>query len=583
MNSKKIIFIFLLTLGVFFSACKPDMLDKPSYDNPPSVDDNNFEITQGDDAFTYTLKNTSNVVGIAQWDLGNGLKATGNEVTATYNFPGEFEIVLTLVTNGGMASTSHTFTQTETNYDILTDDVYLNICGGVDSLNGRSWVLDSLTWGHIGVGPTEGDGSDWCSWWGADPLAKSGFNMYDDKINFNIVDFAVTYDNNGKSYVKEFQIGNSAYSNPVQNDGDYTVTYPGPINGNWTINSVDDVDYLILTGNTPVFPNFDVGAVNNSYQITSLSQNEMQLRCVGADGSAWYYILIPEGYARPEITFSLNVAETANVNEYDLSLSDLEVPASVSIVSIDWTFDDPLSENYTTSDQNEVVTHTYMMAGTYNLTATITDSEGSTFEESSEIVVAEDHPNYTPYIESGMSMYIDFDNVFRPIFVDNADGSGSFKIVSNPSVGFTNGSENVCRFEKNNAQWTNLYIPLSDAYRLDFSQSTKFKLLVYGSAGDSVLLKVENMDLGGNAWTTGAEIRYYIQESYTWELAEFDFSGVGTAQGQSSDITTDPTYSSDYYNVIRIMLNPGDNTTTCSVYLDDWAGLLVPGWKSSKK
>lgn len=580
MNIKKnsIILVFALLFGLV--ACEPEELDKPGYDSPPSNDQVSFTITPGSDDFTFTLSNTSSVDGIAHWDLGNGVKVTGDEVTATYSFPGEFEVTLTLVTNGGQASASQTLTQTETDYSLLTDPLYLNLSGGTDSIDGRTWVLDSTSVGHLGVGPPEGT---WPEWWAAAPLQKQGVHMYDDEINFNIIDFVATYENHGKSYVKAFQIDNPAYSNPVENDGDYIVDYATPVTGTWAINTVDEVNYLAMNAATPIFPNFDVGAENNTYEIQSITENELKLRCIGGDGSAWYYILIPKGYTRPVITYDFTITETANPNEYEMQITDLVVPEGVSITNITWAFDNPMEEDYQTTDPAEVVTHTYMQMGTYNVAVTIEDTEGGVFTETQELVVEEDHPSYVPYIENGMAMYINFDDIFRPINVDEAGGTAYMEIVSNPLINLDNESQYAVQFTKESSEWSNIYIQLSDAYRFDFAQSTKFKLLVYGNAGDEVLLKVENTDLGPDAWTTGAEVIYTIQESNTWEIAEYDFTGVGTAQGQTDDITTDPTYSSDYYNVVRVMINPGDGGDTYSVIIDDWAGLLVPGWKSSKK
>ena len=117
-----------------------------------------------------------------------------------------------------------------------------------------------------------------------------------------------------------------------------------------------------------------------------------------------------------------------------------------------------------------------------------------------------------------MALYVNFDDVFRPISVDQAGGTASMKIVNNPSVVYDNDSPLCLKFSKEYTQYANIYIPLSEAYRFDFSQSTKFKLKVYGTAGDKILLKVENSDLGGNAWSTAAEAEVYtIQNNNTWD------------------------------------------------------------------
>jgi len=90
-------------------------------------------------------------------------------------------------------------------------------------------------------------------------------------------------------------------------------------------------------------------------------------------------------------------------------------------------------------------------------------------------------------------------------------------------------------------------------------------MVVYGKAGDKVLLKVENTDLGGNAWQTGVEFVYTIKATNKWEIAEFP-------------LAISPLYNLNYYNVVRIMLNAG-TPVAASVYIDDLAGPHIEGLK----
>jgi hypothetical protein len=135
-------------------------------------------------------------------------------------------------------------------------------------------------------------------------------------------------------------------------------------------------------------------------------------------------------------------------------------------------------------------------------------------------------------------------------------------LVSNPEVGYKNDSKTSLNFTKINSQWANVYIKLPSAYRFDLTVQTKFKVLVYGNAGDNILLKLENTDMGGNAWQTAThDLVYTIQESNEWEVAEFNFSGIGagwdwTGTIFTSDVTTDSNFNTGFYNVVRIMVNP---------------------------
>ncbi len=113
--------------------------------------------------------------------------------------------------------------------------------------------------------------------------------------------------------------------------------------------------------------------------------------------------------------------------------------------------------------------------------------------------------------------------------------------------------------------------------------------MVYGKAGDVVLMKLENTDRGGNAWQTGTyDLTYTIKNDNTWEVAEFDFNGIGagydwTGDQFTGDIISDTRFNHDFYNVVRIMLNPGVAIGTHQFWFDDLAGPHVEGLKSAKR
>jgi hypothetical protein len=129
---------------------------------------------------------------------------------------------------------------------------------------------------------------------------------------------------------------------------------------------------------------------------------------------------------------------------------------------------------------------------------------------------------------------------------------------------------------------------LKSGYRFDLRLQHIFKVMVNGKAGQKILLKLENTDKGGNAWQTGTyDLIYTIQKDNTWEVATFDFAGVGAGWDWTGDIfapniVADPRFNHDFYNVVRIMCNPGDGAGTHQFYFDDLSGPHVEGLKSGK-
>lgn len=579
---KKIIYIlFLAVSALMLGSCKPTELPIPDIGAAPTAANLQIAVTPGADAFHFVIENMSAITGMATWDLGNGTTVSGDKTVAYYPVPGDYTVTLTLYTKGGHASTTKTITTTQTDWAYFSDPVITLLSGGIEAVNGRSWVMDSLAPGHMGVGP---DLANSTSWWSAGPLAKSQKGLYDDALNFKLNGFAATYDNKGVSYVKDFRKDDAAFSNPRMNDTDYMVDYPGPISGTWSFIARDGKNFLKLSGPKPIFPCFDTGAKDGEYQIINITENSMELACIGGDGNAWHYLLIPQGYVLPTISFDAVFAATSNPNEYEFSLANLVIPAGLSVTNVVWNFGDGSTVETTNPNQSQV--NTYMRKGTYVVSVEVTSSEGKTYTKDLTVVVANNHPDYVEYLLDAMVMYNDFgETILTPAGLDLSGGTGTLDVVSNPDPAkYPNRSKNCALFTKTNNDWANTFIQLPDGYRFDITKQTKFKVLVYGIAGQEVLMKLENTDRAGNAWQTGCELRKTITATNTWEIMEFDYSGAPagfdwTGDQFTSNIATDDRFNHGFYNVLRIMYQPGNHDGTFSVYLDDIAGPHVAGLK----
>ncbi|NEW81473.1 MAG: hypothetical protein GZ094_03800 [Mariniphaga sp.] len=568
----------LIALMAVMLGCSPQMDTKPDIGLAPTEDQLDFSITPGTNDFKFVIKNTSSVVGIPSWDLGNGSKSSDAQAVGTYSLPGEYTVTLTLVTRGGTAVKTKKITQTKTDYSIFTDAKFVFLSGGINAVNGKTWVLDSLAQGHIGVGPA---GTAGLEWWSAAPLAKKAVKvLYDDKINFKVNGFVATLTNHGVSYVKDFQKADPAYTNAIINDADYMVNFT-PVPGKWFIEDKNGKSYLTMSAAKPLFPIFDTGAKDGAYQILKLEENLLELVATGSDGLAWHYQLIPEGYVKPTVTFELSATLTANVNEYAVKLNNTVIPAGLSVTKVVVDFGDGTIKEST--DYHAVFTNTYMRKSPYNMTVTVTTSN-ETIVKTKLIEIAANHPSYVPFLLDMMVVYNDFSEVaLAPV---NGQDCG-VTIKDNPSKVYPNKSSKVAFYSKENQQWANANMQLKPGYRFDLRLQHIFKIQVYGKAGDKILLKLENTDRGGNAWQTGtADVIYTIRKDNTWEIAEYNFSGVSagfdwTGDQFTGDIVSSSQFNHDFYNVIRIMCNPGVGTGTHQFYFDDISGPHVEGLKSA--
>lgn len=565
--------IILVLTSLLFVGCDPQEDDVPNIGSAPDESQLDFTITQdSEDEFNYIFENTSSVTGIATWDI-NGSRLVGNQVTQRFPLPGDHEITLTLATKGGSASVTKILTTEDTDYAFLESDEMKLLSGGVDALDGKTWVLDSLAAGHIGVGPA---GSDGLEWWAATPLEKQGVGvLYDDRMTFKLIGFEFVLENNGASYVKSFQKDNAAYSNQEEREGDWKVDFiPGQ--ATWSLEeSADGAWNLILSSpDGPIFPIFDVGAVGNKYEILTLEENKLELVATGGDGNAWHLKFIPEGYVKPQVEYEIEVTPTGNTNEYAVGITNVTLPEGISISKVIVDFGN--GTVLETSDYTEALTETYMRAAPYTVTVSVVASN-ETLSSSTTINVEENHPDYEPFLLDEMIVYNDFSEIMT-FSVLGQDCSVS--VVNNPDRVYPNKSAMVALYSKTNQQWANAYMELPAGYRFDLRSLSTFKIKVYGEAGQEILLKLENTDLGGNAWTTGVELRYTIQNSNTWEVVEFDFNGATAADG-TTDVTNSD-YGYGYYNIVRIMCNPGNGEGTHEFYFDDLSGPHIEGIKSAQ-
>jgi PKD repeat protein len=579
---KKLTYIlFTAATVLIIGSCKPTEIQTPDVGTAPNASELQITVTPGADAFHFVIENTSSITGIATWDLGNGNTANGNKVTAYYPVPDTYAIKLTLYTKGGNASVTQEVTTTETDWTYFSDPVITLLTGGIEAVNGKTWVMDSLISGHMGVGPSLQDSY---SWWAAGPLAKSQKGLYDDEFNLKLTGFAVTYDNKGVSYVKDYRKDDPAYSNPRQNDSDYMVDYPGLHTGTWSFLTRDGQNYLKISSATPVYPCFDTGAKDGEYLILNISENHLELACIGSDGNAWHYLLIPKGYVLPAISFDATFAPTGNPNEYEFSVTNLSIPAGMSVTKVVWNFGD--GNVIEGTDPNQPVVNTFMQKGTYTVSVELTGSDGKTYSKDLTVVVEQNHPDYVEYLLDAMVMYNDFgETILSEAGLDASGGEATLDVVDNPDPSrYPNRSKHCAYFTKTNNDYANVYIQLPLGYRFDLTKQTTFKCLVYGTAGQEVLLKLENTDKGANAWQTGCELRDTIQKSNTWEIMEFNFKGAWagwdwTGDIFTSDITTDNRFNQGFYNIVRIMYQPANHDGTFNVYIDDIAGPHVPGLK----
>ncbi len=229
----------------------------------------------------------------AIWDFGNGATAEGNSVQASYPLAGTYTVKLTIVTDGGYASSSKTVTIAATNPAMLTDPAFVTLSGGLANTAGKTWIIDQTQPGHLGVGPI---GSQFPDWYQAGPNEKNGLGFYDDEMVFNMNSLKYTYINNGTTFANA---SNAPGIGGPTGTSDPTVNYTPPTNLTWLVTTINGNKYITISNNG--FISYYLGV--SQYQILSLTDDEMWLRSLDKSnaGNAWYLKLIRKGYVRPVV------------------------------------------------------------------------------------------------------------------------------------------------------------------------------------------------------------------------------------------------------------------------------------------
>ena len=213
-----------------FSGCTPE--DTESELGPvPTAADVTFTATPDESNPNIIHFSNSSEGFIAVWDFGNGTTARGNEAQTAYAIKGDYTVKLTIMTRGGSGTSEKVITIEETNPLMLDLPVYNFLTGGPDALEGKTWIIDRETPGHMGIGPS--DQMD-PIWWSAPAGDKEGKGIYDDEFTFKLTGFSFVHVSNGNVY-SNADFGPATFPGAVQEAGgnDWIAPYDPPTNTTW--------------------------------------------------------------------------------------------------------------------------------------------------------------------------------------------------------------------------------------------------------------------------------------------------------------------------------------------------------------
>ena len=293
---KNILFIFLVSI-VGLYGCKKESFSFGDVKTPQSL-----TLTATVAGVTITTPNGNGTGNVAiactsqgaityNIDFGDGTTKVVPSGTITYKYanPGTqtYTITVNAIGTGGAMSTISKMVTVFVAFTI-PPAILQNITNG----SSRIWVTDNGAPGHFGVGPATEFSP---IWYGATPNSREAC-AYDDEITFSKDvnnNVSINVNNKGAS----FSIGAATtFYGQIGGDG----CYPISTGGNKALAFMDATSGSNSSQSTKIqfkvpgngIINFGTGGT--TYEILAISNTQMSLRNIGADGNSWYQLLKPK-------------------------------------------------------------------------------------------------------------------------------------------------------------------------------------------------------------------------------------------------------------------------------------------------
>lgn len=285
---KNLNYFLVALLFIGLASCQRE---DPTLGDPP---------TEADAAFTYAPSAANdNIIEFtagnsemrAIWDFGNGTTGEGTNVIGTYPNAGTYTVTLTVFNKGGSRSSTQDIIIDVTDPSLLDSPLFNMLTGGSSGPGSKTWVIDSASAAHFGVGPDPvGAAGDFPEYYAAAPLDKAGVGLYDDRYVFHLNAFQFDMVVDDEVYVHNELAGD--FPGSYENATDYTAPYTDQLNETWTITEGTDTT-LTVSGNSFI----GMWTGTSTYRIINISDTALWLQYTHhAGGLLWYLRLIPEGF-----------------------------------------------------------------------------------------------------------------------------------------------------------------------------------------------------------------------------------------------------------------------------------------------
>ena len=167
---------------------------------------------------------------------------------------------------------------------LLNNPIYNMLTGGISGPGFKTWYIDSLASGHLGVGPDPESGlGPTPEWWAAGPNEKPGTGLYSDRYVFHLNGFDFDMITNGLVYIHNSLAG--SFPGSYENLSDYSAPYPDQLGMNWNLTEGAE-DLITITNGA--FLGMYTGV--EEYRIIDITDSTMHLQYKHHEGGLHWYI-----------------------------------------------------------------------------------------------------------------------------------------------------------------------------------------------------------------------------------------------------------------------------------------------------
>lgn len=222
-------------------------------------------------------------------DYGDGTHGmvSDGKITHKYSSPGtnEYTITVNAIGTGGIITTLSKKVKIFVLFNIPEE-----ILEALTGTGSKVWISANDVVGHFGVGPTDGFLP---SWYEAGPNQRDAC-AYDDEVTFSrdvANRVSMTVDNKGTSFTTEapfYGINGPEGCYAIGTNETKPLAFSAATSGA-TADQSTGIKFRVPGNGLIIF-----GTGGTEYEIISISENQIFLRNIGADGNAWYQKLKPK-------------------------------------------------------------------------------------------------------------------------------------------------------------------------------------------------------------------------------------------------------------------------------------------------